>query len=240
MSSSALIVVNENGVASSSERMSELERMQHLAQTTTSAEEAREIMMKGRILSELLQKAKEPYEQAWAAGKASVLAGRRLGNILEEASPKPRKRLTAGSGPGKSERHELRTSLGIGVTAGSQLVALARIPDPDFQRFIQRKDKIPSVNGAFVHLGYLSHKRLAHDRRDKGAMAKRKKKLGLREVSNPSLDKAHTSILRALENLESLRTRGGPGSRGHAVNAAMNSLYVAEDALRPFLGGYAA
>lgn len=198
-------------------------------------------MVKGRALSELLRIAEAPLEEARLAGKASVLAGRRLGLMLRDLDAKPRQQRGSGTGrqgPTKSERSEVVRELGLSVTTAGTLTKLA-MPrnDPLFQQYIQLRDKIPSIHGAAIYCSLKPGSKAGKNANGWEA-ARKRKRAGVKMASDPSLDEAYSLIVKALGHLDPL-VRSGHGKRSRAISTAMDALYEAEDALKPFRGGYA-
>jgi len=138
----------------------------------------------------------------------------------------------AGSLPG--DRTMLCRELGITDDTMRRLVRIGRVVDPDFQRYIQREDVVPSLGGALV----ACHVERPREGRNAGPRAHRRRRAGVKTPANPSFDEAHSLIVRALGHLGGVRTERGTKYK-LAVSQSMDLLYQAEDILRPFKGGYA-
>lgn len=211
------------------DRRAALELLNQEAELAQSVGEAKDVMEKSRIIADALERMKAPKEETRAAARACVVAGRRLGRMLSEISgdardPHP----TRGAKP--SLRTEVSNELGLSRITKSRLVRLAEVPDPDFQRYLQDTD-IPSMTGCLVHFSL--HTTSRHTK----VASRRKKRAGVKNPANPSLDAAYSMIVKSLGHLDGIRLLGGK-PRNRAVASAMNALYDAEDLLRPYCAGY--
>ena len=241
MASTELVVQSPRQAAvdeRNGQRQASLERLATEA-ATADANRAHEIMMQGRAIARLLREAKEPFEDAWLAGKASVVAARRLARLITAVSNKPQY-LTSCRGSIKSPRTELVEELGISVSTRRSLERLDRMPDPDFQRYIQATEQIPSLNGACM--AFRSGPALSNDpkyrqrRTPKHWRAQIKARAGAKTPNSPSLDEAYSLIVKSLGHLAGC-TNGGR-EKTSAVREAMDHLYAAEDLLKPYRAGY--
>ncbi len=240
MSSKEIAVIGDAELSENGSRRAALERLNEDAESASSPAEAREVMLKGAALKTLLQQARAPLEEARLAGKASTVAARRLGALLGEIDGES-KRMTKKGAQGfvtsvPSDRSRAMDDVGIKKTLGRSLVRLAGVADPEFQRYIQRTDLIPSVYGA---LSYANIRPIISGTATNNPKARRRRRVGVKVPKNPSVDEAYSLIVRALGHLSGV-DKGGPGTAhiGVAARSAMDNLYVAEDILKPFRGGY--
>lgn len=208
----------------------QLDALMEVAETTQDPHEAHELMVKGRIATELLQAAKQPFENAQKAGKVSTLAARKLGLILETVSNKPK--FVPGRGSEPSERGLLQSELGLSVGAAKALRHLARIPDPDFQRYIQSTSGIPSPHGA------VRSYRARPTTTSPGWQTRRRRSAGVKTPKNPNFDEGYNLIVLSLGHLTTTAGRGGNHKKKAAIGAAIGHLYAAEELLKPYRGGY--
>lgn len=216
------------------ERRAALERLE--AETeTASPERAAEIMLQTSVIRDALKKMGSCLEESRQAGKTSVLAARRLGILLLELSNETKTGF--GWGSQMSPRGLLCKELGLQGSLRSNVLAIGRGSDPDFQRYIQRSDLVPSVNGAATACRGLrpSQEPLKVKAR---TLRRRRRGLKVKAPLAPSVDKSYSAIIDAIRNLDALIGSGRPGQRGVAIKVALAALYEAEDALKPFLGGY--
>lgn len=232
---SAELVPINGDLDSRASRIVALEELARTADSAASPEEADEIMRKARALADALAAMKAPLEEACLAGKASVLAARRLGLLLAGLSNVAR--------GGKSDRTLACEALGITPWQRADLVRLSRVSDPDFQRYIQRKDKIPTLTGVFSACAPDYRPKHSRPRRGRSAhdfKTRRRKRAGVKSPANPSLDEGYSLIVRALGHLSAVAFVSGSGSnkRRTAISAAIDHLYAAEDLLKPYRGGY--
>lgn len=207
----------------------QLDALVELAETTQDPQEAHEIMVKGRLATELLRAAKRPFEEAHKAGKASTLAARKLGLIIANADSYRPKIPGFRSGFAPSERGLLLKELGVDHATASRLRKLSAIPDPAFQRYIQSRDKIPSIQGALVA-----------NRLETPPPARQVRRRRARQVkppTNPNLDEGYSLLLKALGHLDAM-ARGGNTKKITAISSAIDHIYAAEELLKPYRGGY--
>lgn len=233
------IATSSGDVAMRERRRASLDRLAEAAQDAPTASEAHRVMEQGRLVAEALSRARQPFEDCWLAGKASVLAARKLGMFLNEISGERTRAPGRHGGFLPSDRAMLRDELGLGQKTVRNLRRLADVPDPEFQRYIQLRDQIPSIHGALAacrivrvyhaNSGYVG--RSAPDWR-----SSRRRKIGVSSPANPSLDEAGSLIVKALGHLGAVR--GGSREQQRARSRAMDMLYQAHDEIRPFLGGY--
>lgn len=236
MSSTDLVPVNGPLPDGRDGRRAALEQLVAAADMAATPEEANEIRQRAKIIEEALTRMQAPFEDAQKAGKASVLAARRLGTMLAELPNKPVPAPAPGGrigGAEPSQRHLLRAQLGISYTLGRSLIRLTLVADPDFQRYIQQPATIPSLNGALTACGL---GRIRPSNGGKNWSGNRRRMMGARTPKHPSLDEAYSLIVRAYGHLGGLR--GGSQKRQTAVSAAMDHLFQAEELLKPYRGGY--
>lgn len=227
-------LVNGDGeVAEADIRERALAELNAAAEIASTPHEAREIMVKGRTLSEFLKQAKAPLEQARLAGRASVVAARRLGVLLSDLSPKIHKLPGRRAGFSPSERGLVLRDLGLTVSMARDYLRLATVNDPDFQRYIQQPGIVPSVNGALTACG--TRPRHTSGRCQATWRAKRMRRVGVKTPKNPSLDEAYSLIVKALGHLSVEATNP---KRRRDVGRAIDCLYAAEDFLQKYRGGY--
>lgn len=215
------------------ERRVALERLQAEAETAELAR-AHEIMAQTNALKTVFEQMRMPLEDARLAGKASVLAARRLGSLLEALSPKARR-------GGPSDRGLAIRDLGIRSATAASVRRLSRVPDPDFQRYIQRADLIPTVTGALVDAG--DSRAVAHDQRGRKGTGsywteKKRRRIGVKSPSNPSLDEAYSLLIKLLGHLCEVSGKPGNTKRRAALLAAVDLGYQMEDLLKPYRAGY--
>lgn len=210
------------------QRRAALERLNAEAETAD-AYRAKQIMLQGRLVAQAIKEAKEPFEDAWLAGKASVVAARRLGIVLSKLPSSPQ--WTGGrEGSKSSVRHEVANELGLSLATRYQLARLARIPDPDFQRYIQDRSRIPSLTGLLRR-----HAPTFRGSGRGGSAFTRRRRAGVVSPKNPSLDKAYSLIVLSLGHLGNIH---GGRARNQAISLAMRHLYEAEELLKPYRAGY--
>ncbi len=225
------LVKVDREVAVRGDRARALEALNDAAKNASTPEEARETMLKAKMFASLLEDIRAPFDEARSAGKASVVAGRRLGRLLLGISSDHRVSVT-----GRSERRQVQDSIGLGVNSAQSLMRLARADDGEFQRYIQSTDRIPSINGALI----ACHVEAPHASTSPGAWTKaRKKRAGVRTPLVPSLEEGYSLIVRALGHLtdESVRT-GANVKKRRDLAGAIDHLYAAEDLLKQYRGGY--
>lgn len=209
-----------------------LEQLEAAALSAATPAGANEIRQKAKAVQDALVAMRAPFEDAQRAGKASVLAARRLGIMLAEVPAEPQPRVgVGGSGCAPSERRLFSAELGISATLCQSLVRLARVADPDFQRYIQRPGTIPTLNGALVNCGLRLRARTGYD-----WQGLRRKMVGAKTPKHPSLDEAYSHIVLAYGHLSG--RRGGSPKRQTAISTAMDHLFQAEELLKPYRGGY--
>lgn len=232
------LVPFDHGLPDGSDRQRALAELNRAAETTDDLSEARQIMMQGRAIADLLSRARAPFEEARLAGKASTVAARRLGRMIGELPGDPRY-VNGNKGPRKSERREVVEDLGLSYSSTARdLVRLSRIADPDFQRYIQGADKIPSVNGA-IRACNPEPRHFRREHRDQWTAASRRRRVGVKTPINPSLDEAYSLIVNALGHLSTKApTLQGGNKKLRAIADATEHLYAAEDILKPYRGGY--
>jgi hypothetical protein len=230
-----LTIHNAGEVADRAEREALLQKLEDDALAAASPEEAHAAQQRALFIKDALVRARQPYEDAWRAGKASVLASRKLGALLTELSPESRGRPGQLGGSRLSERGAVRKELGLVYTVASNIIRLAAIPDPEFQRYIQSTGRIPSVPGALTNCRVVTRTRPAPGNSG-GWHHARRKKLGVKSPANPSLDEAGSLIVKALGHLGTNRPAGV--KQATARSHAMDLLYQAHDLIRPYLGGY--
>jgi hypothetical protein len=231
MSESTLdIALTDASLIAQTERHAALVNLNEAAEVVDDSVRAQEIMVKGRLLALYLKEAKAPFEEARLAGKASVVAGRRLGRMLSELS---NQRRWTGQRFEKSDRGQVLEELGISKRSATDIVRLSHLDDADFQRYIQLLDRVPSVNGALIVCGMGRSKGPRTD----NYRVRRRRAAGVKQPPNPSLDEAYSLIVRALGHLDGKR-RGRSPRQTTAIGLAIDHLYDAEDALRPHLGNY--
>lgn len=234
------LVRSDGALVGAEDRQRALAQLNEAAETANTPYAAREIMIKGRTLAQLLEQAKAPFDDARLAGKASTVAARRLGRMLGDL---PGERRFRGFGqPLPSERSELVRELGLSLTSKRNLIQLTRISDPDFQRYIQRTDIVPSMTGAlmtchgFTSSLSLGSKRRTTNRTSAGWRKQRRLRAGVTKPTHPSFDEGYSLLVRSIGHLSNA---GAADKKKTATTAAIELLYQAEDLLRPFLGGYA-
>lgn len=197
-------------------------------------EEAHRLMLYARTASELFARMKLSLDEKWAAGKAATVAARKLGRFLAELSNRQRGRGT-GLGTFPSERTQVARRLGIDATTTRSLVRLAEVPDPDFQRYIQDRSRVPSLNGALTRC---THRALSGKPGGSSAwQTKRRRRVGVQEPANPSIDEGYSLIVRALGHL-SAATQQGTIVKRRDLGKAIDYLYAAEDLVKPYRAGY--
>lgn len=229
--STDLVPIN-SGLAEGEERRRFLERLNRAAENTNDLAEARQIMVQGSALVDLLTQARAPFDEARMAGKASTLAARRLGKLLSQISSKAKYGNSEGANP--SDRRIAAERIGIAKPLLRNLVLLARVKDADFQRYIQRSDTIPTLTGA---LGVFYPKRTESVSGRHLRSKKRRLKAGVKPAAHPSLDESYSLIVRSLGHLCEIN-HSGQSMRSRAIVRAMEHLYAAEDLLKPYRGGY--
>lgn len=210
-----------------------LATLNQAAEQTTDPLEARNIMLQAKAIAELLESAKAPFDEARLAGKASVISARKVGRFIEQANPKGRG-LGRGGGTTRSERGLLLDQLGIATTQGANLRRLARVAEPDFQRYIQLTDRVPSVNGCLAS----TYPDITRRRSMGSSRTIQRRRAGVKEPRNPSLDEAYGCVVRALGHASAMAVKASGNEVRRDVSSAMEHLYAAEDLLRPHLGGY--
>lgn len=233
MSSQELTVVG-NDLVVENDRKRALAELNAAAEQVATPQEAREIMVKSKAIRDVLEQVKAPWEQSWLAGKASVVSSRRLARMLSDLSSTAP---STGNGAVKSERWVVGEELGISPSLMAALMRLSRVEDAEFQRYIQSKDKIPSLYGAL--------RACAPGFRLSGSRSRsrsRRVRVGVKSPANPSLDEAYSLIVRSLGHLSELSDvhngpKGGPKML-RAVGIAIDHLYAAEDLLKPYRAGY--
>ncbi len=237
MSSKEIAVIGDAELSENGSRRAALERLNEAAESASSPAEARAVMLKGAAVKTILEQARAPLDEARLAGKASVVAARRLGSMLGELDGRPVVLPQKGQGfvgSSISARCSAMEDVGIKRTLGYALIRLAKVADPEFQRYIQRKDGIPSVFGALAHTNIHANGSGASS----NFQERKRKRVGVKAPNNPSADEAYSLVVRALGHLSGLNQRGGSGPLLSAVRSAMESLYAAEDTLKPLRGGY--
>lgn len=209
-----------------------LDALIQAAEQADTVDQARQIMLEGHAIERLLTSMRAPLEETRKAGKASVLAARRLGKLL---SAIPNETTSLGRrGRTKSERRLIADQLELGKHMVRHIIRLSTIDDAEFQRYIQDQSVVPSISGALFRCGIKS----ADPPREHGGSwnMKRRRRAGVKHVQNPSLDEAYSLIVRALGHLTDINSGGQ--RKGPAIALAIDRLYKAEDALRPYKGGY--
>lgn len=233
---SELAITTSTNLAHPDARRTALAKLNQAAEQATDPGEARRIMLQAKAIAEILESAKAPFEEARLAGKASVIAGRKVGRFLEEADPKPMYvRGQGGRGSRKSERGLLLAELGIGHAVSQNLRRLARLEDGHFQRYIQLTDRIPSIHGCLVST-YPRNYRKYEGQGDWRRV--RRRSVGVKSPRNASLEEGHSLVIRALGHVSESIRKEAPGKVQQDISAAIDHLYAAEDLLRPHLGGY--
>jgi hypothetical protein len=228
-------------------RWAALEELNAAAENARDPAEAREIMAKAKALASMLKTMGASLEEAYLASKASLLAAYRLAKMLaalsNETKPKPRADTgvfgsTKGSFAGcyPSERGRVIRELGLGHSTVENLLRLARVPDPVFQRYIQKKDHILTINGALRACLDIPPSRESHKYEQVDWRRKRRVRAGVKTPAAPSLDEAYSLLVGAIGHLGGLS--GGSNKSVAARSLAMDLLYKAEDLLRPYRGGY--
>lgn len=232
------LVPVQNDIAKLDDRRKALIQLNTDAENSTSAEEAREIMIKGRAAADLLAQVKAPFDECRLAGKASVVAARKLGKMLGNLDGNAQY-VAKERGSKKSERWMVATNLGMGQETVVKVLRLARAEDPEFQRYIQDESIIPSLHGALLRLKCIPEPKSV---RSSSWDRTRRKKVGVKTPGNPSLDEGYSLIVRAIGHLSGSNTVGkSAGSKKRAdVARAVDLLYAAEDLLKPYRGGYVA
>ena len=224
MTSTELVPTGANVVG----RRAELARLSAAVDAAATVEETQNVKIYAETLRDALVRMKAPFDECWSAGKDSVCAARKLGRMLEDLPA---------HGPGSrapgqiSPRYQAMSEVGISRGLGSDLRRLARCPDPDFQRYIQSRDRVPSIGGALRACGKVS---------SPGGLAwnsDRRRRAGVRKTPNPSLDEAYSLIVRSLGHLSGV-AGGGNSRRSVAIATAIDHLYSAEDLLKPYRAGY--
>lgn len=202
------------------------------AESLTDPEEAHNLMMKARVIATALKEVGARNDQVFLAAKASLLAARKLGRMLDELSSVP---YTHRPGPGRpvSQKTAVVRHLGIGELRARDLVRVARLLDADFQRYIQTTGRPPTVNGALTACGVKEPG--AKGRRQSDWRRKRRNKAGVRTPANPSFDEGYSLVVRAIGHLSSAKV--GPAVQ-RDISRSIDQLYEVEDRLRPYRGGY--
>lgn len=235
MSSTELVPVSQSVAIEdqNEQRTAALERLGAEVETAA-AERAYEIMVEGRLIAQALVAARKSLKDARLAGKASVLGARKVGKLLLDQPNDPislvREEIRRPGRP-PSMRTLLARELEISRTTVRKLCGVASVADPDFQRYIQREDIIPSVNG-LLSVHSLIHKKTINSSYQNA----RRRKVGVKTPSHPSLDEAHSLIVRALGHLGGLNGNGTKVMIARGL--AMENLYAAEEQLKPFTSGY--
>lgn len=233
--SAELVPISGADISSMGDRVAALQELGQMAEDASTCGEAQEVMVKGRALAEVLAGMKAPFEESWLAGKASVLAARKLALLLCELDSN--NACLPGGGRNKSEFGLVCDELGIGTTLRSDLKRLSRAEDSDFQRYIQKIDKIPTLYGALRYCAVSRHK--GHDHRKRDYRSTKRARAGVVPPKNPSVDEAYSLIVRALGHLSGYgSSRRGAQKMKTAIAASMDHLYAAEDLIKPYRGGY--
>lgn len=81
---SAELVPIDGSIAEADDRQRSLAELNSAAENASTPQDAHEIMVKGKTLASLLAQVKAPFEDARLAGKASVIAAKRLSRMLAE------------------------------------------------------------------------------------------------------------------------------------------------------------
>lgn len=229
-----LAITTSTELAHPDARRTALAKLNREAEQVTSPDEARRIMLQAKLIAELLESAKAPLEEARLAGKASVVAGRKVGRFLEQANPVPLK-VSGLQGSAPSDRGLLKVQLGLSDSQALKLRRLAQLEDPFFQSYIQLTDRIPSITGCLT-LFYA--KQYPRNVGKTSWREVRRRRAGVKRPKNPSVEEAHSLVVRALGHLSSTFSQHGLGKAQRDISSAMDHLYAAEDLLKPHLGGY--
>lgn len=218
-------------------RQQALAELNNAAENASTPQEAAEVMAKGKAVAAILEQMRAPFEETRLAGKASVVAARRLGRMLAGLSPNAT--LIGGTKPPTWLRSERRTAIeacGMSRNLAPYLLRLASIDDASFQRYIQRTDVIPSLHGALDSVG-VNRRRDLDDEFRRRNRTRLRTKVGVKRPSVPSLDEAHSLILKALGHLDE-PAHGKSNSARADIREATRHLYAAEDLLKKYVGGY--
>ena len=215
-------------------RRKQLAELNLAAENAETPEEAHRVMLYARTASELFARMKLSLDEKWAAGKAATVAARKLGRFLAELSNRQQGR-RPGLGTLPSERTRVARKLGIDPSTVRALVRLAEVPDPDFQRYIQDRSRVPSFNGALTRC---THRALSGKPGGGSAwQTKRRRRVGIKEPANPSFDEGYSQLVRSLGHLAATANQGSISRRAD-IRKAIDYIYAAEDLLKPYRAGY--
>lgn len=230
---SAELVAANVDLAGKDMRTQALAALNEAADQASSPDEALEVEMKARAIKAVLEQAQAPFEETRLAGRASVVAARRLARMLSGLSSKP---VVSGPGGGAtpSPRGLVIRELGISDSHAESLGRLARADDAVLQRYIQNESIIPSITGALRACSVHVPSRIRPGGND--WRSKRRRVVGIKTPPDPSLDEAYALIVQALGHLNGVMP--GPTRKARDRAAAIDHLYAAEDLLRPYRGGY--